>query len=496
MAARLMGVSPTPLHHWTMAFNALPVAAAGHRGHGRDLAGGTPVFPAASGWLVRGGALCRQHPGSRGRYYAHHFCYGPSPGFYRHPLYARGSEPSLRGGDPAGPARREERRPVILALVGVPVPASLAMVLFFTGLLGIGYEVLVVRVISQVLENTIYSFAGVLSVYLFGTVAARRSTRNLPPGISTSSSWQPSSSPWPPPVLPGLSCCGLPLLYIRHKRISGKQHMGIGAWGGNPGGGGFFIPPCAWAPRSATWPREPGAQWGPGERPWVEHPGVGPGPGSLWGSVPAGPGGQSYSDYPGFGYVVLALPWLSARRWAAVVPLALAAVLLFIPGPLRLVDLPPGGKIVAHREGVMAAVTVVQDGRERFLKVNNHFVMGGTASYFSDARQALIPLLLHPDPQGPVLGLGTGITASGLQSFIPVYRPTAWNLFRRSCRFCPFSAGPLRVPWTGSASRSSRPTPAALSMPETTNTTSSWPTCFTRPGTAPVPLTPWSTFRP
>ena len=87
------------------------------------------------------------------------------------------------------------------------------------------------------------------------------------------------------------------------------------------------------------------------------------------------------------GYVVLALPRLSARRWAAVVPLALAAVLLFIPGPLRLVDLPPGGKIVAHREGVMAAVTVVQNGRERFLKVNNHFVMGGTASYFSDARQ-------------------------------------------------------------------------------------------------------------
>ena len=52
----------------------------------------------------------------------------------------------------AGPTRREEERPpVSLALVGVPVPASLAVVLFFTGLLGIGYEVLVVRVISQVL---------------------------------------------------------------------------------------------------------------------------------------------------------------------------------------------------------------------------------------------------------------------------------------------------------------------------------------------------------
>ena len=60
----------------------------------------------------------------------------------------------------------------------------------------------------------------------------------------------------------------------------------------------------------------------------------------------------------------------------------------------------------------MATVTVVQDaGHDRYLKVNNHFVMGGTASFFSDARQALIPLLLHPRPQKALfLGLGTGAT--------------------------------------------------------------------------------------
>ena len=111
------------------------------------------------------------------------------------------------------------------------------------------------------------------------------------------------------------------------------------------------------------------------------------------------------------GYAVLALPWLSARRWPVLIPLSLAVLVLLIPGQLRLVDLPPGGRIVAHREGVMASVTVVQDGGERFLKVNNHFVMGGTASYFSDARQALIPLLLHPRPRKALfLGLGTGIT--------------------------------------------------------------------------------------
>ncbi len=45
----------------------------------------------------------------------------------------------------------------------------LAMMLLLTGLLGIGYEVLGARVIAQVLENTVYSFASVLSVYLLGT---------------------------------------------------------------------------------------------------------------------------------------------------------------------------------------------------------------------------------------------------------------------------------------------------------------------------------------
>ena len=38
-----------------------------------------------------------------------------------------------------------------------------------TGLLGIGYEVLVVRALSQVAENTVYTFALLLAVYLIGT---------------------------------------------------------------------------------------------------------------------------------------------------------------------------------------------------------------------------------------------------------------------------------------------------------------------------------------
>src|SRR5215831_3750774 len=45
------------------------------------------------------------------------------------------------------------------------------MLLAATGLLGIGFEVLVVRVLSQVTENTVYTFAMLLAVYLVGTAA-------------------------------------------------------------------------------------------------------------------------------------------------------------------------------------------------------------------------------------------------------------------------------------------------------------------------------------
>src|SRR5262249_36817842 len=45
----------------------------------------------------------------------------------------------------------------------------MTITLFLTGLLGIGFEAIGVRVLAQVLENTVYTFASALSVYLLGT---------------------------------------------------------------------------------------------------------------------------------------------------------------------------------------------------------------------------------------------------------------------------------------------------------------------------------------
>ena len=49
------------------------------------------------------------------------------------------------------------------------VPRRLAITLFATGMLGIAFEMLVVRLAAQVLQDTIYTFAGLLAAYLLGT---------------------------------------------------------------------------------------------------------------------------------------------------------------------------------------------------------------------------------------------------------------------------------------------------------------------------------------
>ncbi|HEV8551642.1 MAG TPA: fused MFS/spermidine synthase, partial [Polyangiaceae bacterium] len=72
------------------------------------------------------------------------------------------------------------------------------------------------------------------------------------------------------------------------------------------------------------------------------------------------------------------------------------------------------GRLASYDEGALAAVSVVEDasGVAR-LRINNRQQEGSSASRYVDARQAWLPLLLHPSPRSALfLGLGTGVTAS------------------------------------------------------------------------------------
>jgi spermidine synthase len=113
------------------------------------------------------------------------------------------------------------------------------------------------------------------------------------------------------------------------------------------------------------------------------------------------------------GYLVLIAPraWLKSGMW---LPSAGALAVAFLAPPLRFVEVPEGGRLVSFEEGVMAAVSVVEDETGvRRLRINNRQQEGSNATRRVDARQAWLPLLLHPEPHRVLfLGLGTGVTAS------------------------------------------------------------------------------------
>jgi spermidine synthase len=104
------------------------------------------------------------------------------------------------------------------------------------------------------------------------------------------------------------------------------------------------------------------------------------------------------------------------RVEAAVGGGALVAVLLVLkPGalpPVR-VQATSGQRLISVREGTHGTTAVIADERDRWITVNNSYVLGGMAARDEERFQAHLPLLLHPSPHRlALLGIGTGITAS------------------------------------------------------------------------------------
>jgi spermidine synthase len=120
------------------------------------------------------------------------------------------------------------------------------------------------------------------------------------------------------------------------------------------------------------------------------------------------------------------------RRGAALVVVAsvLAGILLVPVEQLgvRLRD-GSGERLLDLREGVQANIAVVERGGSRSIRVNNHYTLGSSGARHAERDQTLIPLLTHPDPPTSVffLGMGTGITAGAALS-LPVERVVVCEL--------------------------------------------------------------------
>lgn len=301
----------------------------------------------------------------------------------------------------------------------------LLLTLFITGLLGIGYEVLVIRVLQRVLENTVYTFAVVLAVYLLGTAGGAAAFRRL--GLASTESAaapelerQQALDKELSRLLSLTSACSLlgVLSLARSPAIYAALRASL-----EPGSATAL---AAEALVSFSVLALPTACMGASFAHLAQRSLAGPGLGlglcvNTLGSalaplvfgvlLPPLMGTKTALVALGLGYLPLLPAPSRAARWA-LLPAGLAIALILLPLPLRFASVPPGGELLAQSEGTTAAVSVVRDaGGDRFLVVNDNFVMGGTASAFSDQRQGHIPLLLHGSPQRALfLGIGTGIT--------------------------------------------------------------------------------------
>jgi spermidine synthase len=311
----------------------------------------------------------------------------------------------------------DDQSPPLPATTTRPSAARYRAVAFVTGFLAISLEVLWIRLFAQVLHNSVYSFAAVSIVVLlaialgaaFGAALLRRiSPARVAAGVLLSAGPATVCGVWSYVYwTDGLSYfgmrTGLPEYILRIILLAA-------ATAGPAALASSAVLPALWAacgnPQSVS-------------RPMGEITGA-----NLFGGVLGALG-------TGF----LAIPLVGARTMfllAAVTYVALAdvavgcriaprglvyAALLFIAAldPLRapLTHLAPGETLRATLEGTSGIVTIVDTGDDVQLRLDNYYVLGGSAAERSERRQGLIPLLLHPRPRDVAfIGVATGISAS------------------------------------------------------------------------------------
>ncbi|MEW6157065.1 MAG: fused MFS/spermidine synthase [Verrucomicrobiota bacterium] len=286
--------------------------------------------------------------------------------------------------------------------------------ILFTGLLGIGYEVLGIRVLAQVFENTIYSYASALIVFLLATAIGAAlyqrllrtvSAENLLSLLLACTAFACIAGGWAllkaPPIYAALRRT-LPSSLLASIAVELAIAAAI-----------FAVPALLMGAMlslllqkirqthgrigRALGLNTIGSALAPAVAGLILLPNLG----AKWTLV-----------LIAAGYVAL---FPSVRPWPIGIAVAAAAGVILFPSHLRLVEAPPRGQILAFKEGVMESVAVVRHfDANRSLLVNNRFVMGGTGAAGAARRHAHLPLLLHKDPRRALfLGMGTGISLGG-----------------------------------------------------------------------------------
>ncbi|CAL79965.1 putative Spermine/spermidine synthase family protein [Bradyrhizobium sp. ORS 278] len=278
--------------------------------------------------------------------------------------------------------------------------------LFVTGILGIAFEVLVVRLAAQMMQDTVYSFACLLAAYLLGTALGgliwQRVRLRLDvgtPGLLAAVALACLGTALLAPVMAGVAD------QITDYGVTGELGIALLL---------FLLPSMAMGALFGELMQQVRDINGSvGRAVGINSVGAAIAPLVAAQLLIPTCGSWLALVLVALAYLLLLQPNRAALR-LAVVPALLGLALVWRPAP-TLVKVPPGGKLLALREGPMATASVVDDASgARYLEVNGHFRMGGTSSARSDFRQAALPLLLHPSPRNALfLGVGTGATVLG-----------------------------------------------------------------------------------
>jgi spermidine synthase len=312
-------------------------------------------------------------------------------------------------------------------------PFQVLTLLAATGLLGIGYEVLVVRALSQVAENTVYTFALLLAVYLIGTALGAAiygrwlTKKSAESGEPTATNAAASLNATPDRLLNTLVQCLAASCLLGTLLLAGADEIKnglIAALGPSVTAAlagevamavlAFLLPTIvmgALFSHLSTTARDRGISFG--HAIGVNTLGAAIAP-LLFGVVllpVLGVKPALLLISAAYLLLVARNAWSGLAQWTMVI--ATVACAIWSPS-LHNTHIPAGGRSVRYLEGVMASVSVIEDESGiATLHINNRQQEGSSATLPADARQALLPILLHPNPKRALfLGLGTGLTAS------------------------------------------------------------------------------------
>jgi spermidine synthase len=284
-----------------------------------------------------------------------------------------------------------------------------------TGLLGIAYEVLAVRVLSQVAEDTAYTFALLLAVYLSGSALGAAAFSRWPRLRSTPALLRALaiSVLLGMAALWGADALKQALLSLLPATLAGalavEALLALAA---------FALPTLLMGALFC----QLSAEAADAGLPFSRALGI-----NTLGAMAAAPvfgvllasalGPKLALLMVAAGYLLLAPAWRSPSWW---MPAGATAALALLAPPLAFVDLSEGSRLLSYSEGSMAAVSVVEDAQGvARLHINNRQQEGSSATVLVDGRQALLPLLLHGKPQRALfLGVGSGVT-SGVAARLP-----------------------------------------------------------------------------